>query len=278
MARRGHEGLQELTPQSFQIITPMPKQKSEQEQKERDEENARRRAKGLLPKEDSPPQRYVEMTHLEVKKKHQGDKTSCSRAAEHPESQNRMVEQPGCKECPVKSMELSRIWPTTNKGQEIGFFQRPKKKTDILPDLGEKRPWYNRISVSKNPIGNFLKDISVRAGCEYEYTNHRIRNTAATALHKAGMSLHQIAKVTDHSNYNSLKSYLEELDDKEKIEPSDIMFDYGHQDPETETEPNEKEITRKPSEFKSRPVEAPLKPAFLKKNREEKLLNSSGYS
>jgi len=82
--------------------------------------------------------------------------------------------------------------------------------------------WYKGVPVGENIIGSFSK----ATGCDNVYTNHCTRNTLATALHEAGKSLHQVACITDHRNYKSLKAYLDQPNDEEKEDVSDTLFDY----------------------------------------------------
>ena len=45
-------------------------------------------------------------------------------------------------------------------------------------------------------------------------------------MHKSGCSLQQIAKVTDHTNYQSLESYLASPDDDDYEHFNDVLFQY----------------------------------------------------
>ncbi len=282
MARRGREGLKDLDPFSFEIVTPTGEEETEEEDeqgnivvKSKPKKKVKKMINGKQVEVEEEPRRYVQMTHCEVKKKRQGDEASCSNAQEHPESNNRMYEQKGSKQCPVLSMEmyLKRIWACKQDGTQIGFFQRAKPKSKVIPDTKtETNKWYDRVHLGKNKLGAMLKQISIRAGCEYTYTNHRIRNTTATALHQAGRSLHQIAKVTDHANYQSLASYLEQPDDEEKEETSDMLFDYTNSPPPPEASDSEEEQPkrRKPTEFRRRGIEEKNMPAFLKKHKKNR--------
>ena len=80
-----------------------------------------------------------------------------------------------------------------------------------------------------------MKEISKNAGLSYIYTNHCIRGTTATAMHKSGYSLNEIAKVTRHKNIESLKYYLEEptLDDMQNY--SNSLFNYAVKEEEVQT-------------------------------------------
>ena len=171
-----------------------------------------------------------------------------------------MIEQPGSEMCPVKSFQeySRRIWDCTEEAKPLAFFQRAKPKHQVLPDTHlEIQKWYSRVLVGKNPIGKWMSNISKAAGCSKIYTNHCLRNTTVTALHKAGKSLHQIAKVTDHANYESLKSYLEQPDEEDQEDTADTLFDYVAE-PSQAVVPykgKKQPEKRQPKEFKKRPVE-----------------------
>ena len=234
LARRGREGLRDLLPQDFETLT---------------NKNGRK---------------YIQIRFNERKKKRQGDEPSVSRQYKNKENKNQMLEQPGSDMCPVKSFEEynKRIWDCTSDAKPLAFFQRAKPKSQVMPDTDKEiQKWYNRIPVGKNPIGKWMSNISKAAGCSQIYTNHCMRNCTVTALHKGGKSLHQIAQVTDHSNYESLKSYLEKPDDEDREDVADTLFDYV-------VEPSQAVVPYKPPEkkkpeqrqtkaFAKRPVEQP---------------------
>lgn len=64
---------------------------------------------------------------------------------------------------------------------------------------------FTREVISKNTLGVLMKEILEKAGLSRIYTNHQIRKTTATSLHRSGFSLEQIAHVTKHKNLDSLK-------------------------------------------------------------------------
>ena len=64
------------------------------------------------------------------------------------------------------------------------------------------------------------------------YTNHQIRKTTATSMHKSGYSLEQIAHVTKHKNLDSLKHYIAGPTMSEKGNYNQSLFDYGNSTPQ----------------------------------------------
>ena len=68
--------------------------------------------------------------------------------------------------------------------------------------------------------------ISKNAWLSTIHTNHCLRGTTATAMHKSGYSLNDIAQVTCHKNIESLKYYLAQptIDDMQKY--SNSLFGY----------------------------------------------------
>ena len=89
-----------------------------------------------------------------------------------------MYAQPGSDKCPVKSLNkyLGLLHPDCPT-----FFQYPCKNWNKCPI------WYNNMPVGKNTLSKMMKTISKKAGSETEYTNHCIRATSITALHRAGV-------------------------------------------------------------------------------------------
>ena len=156
---------------------------------------------------------YLELTYNESTKKSQGD------------DNREMNKQPillsqKSDRCPVKSFKLY-----LSKLTEIEpLLQSPNIKFRFPQD-----PWYKKTAVGENTIGKFMKQISKNAGLSVIYTNHCIRGTTATAMHRSGYSLHEIAQVTRHKNIESLKYYLEQptLEDMQNYSKS--LFDYSCQ-------------------------------------------------
>ena len=154
---------------------------------------------------------YLELKYNESTKKSPGD------------DNYEMNEQPillsqDSNRCPVKSfkMYLSKLTDLPD------LFQTPNSKYKYPHDK-----WYKKTPVGENTIAQFMKEISKAAGLSTIYTNHCIRGTTATAMHRAGYSLHEIANVTKHKNIESLKYYLEKptLEDMHKY--SNSLFDYS---------------------------------------------------
>ena len=154
---------------------------------------------------------YLELSYNEATKKSQGD--------DNYEMNNQpiILSQTENAKCPVKSYKLYVSKLTDLKA----FFQKPNPYFKKITD-----PWYHKSPVGENTIGEFMKNISKNAGLSIIYTNHCVRGTTATAMHRSGYSLHDIAAVTKHKNIESLKFYLEQptLDDMQNY--SESLFQY----------------------------------------------------
>ena len=86
--------------------------------------------------------------------------------------------------------------------------------------------WYSPRPCGKNRIADMMKVISERSECSKIYTNHCLRHTTANAMKKGGYNIQGIAYVTDHSNYQSLESYLSAPDEEDYEHYNDILFKY----------------------------------------------------
>ena len=174
---------------------------------------------------------YLELKYNESTKKSPGDDYN------EINEQAILLSQPQNPKCPVNSFKLY----LTKLTDLPDLFQTPNSKYKKPTDN-----WYKSSPVGENTIGKFLKQISENAGLSVIYTNHSIRGTTATAMHKLGYSLHDISQVTKHKNIESLKCYLDKpnLDDFEKYSTS--LFKYASK---------ENEIPNSNEEF-----EEPLKP------------------
>ena len=96
------------------------------------------------------------------------------------------------------------------------FFQRPNKsKTRFDMVLG------------KETLAGLTKVISEEAGLSQVYTNHCIRHTTATGMHKSGHNLKEISTVTKHKNLQSLERYIDKPTHKEKESYNKDLFNYA---------------------------------------------------
>ena len=201
-------------------------------------------------KQNEQGREYLELTYNEAMKKSQGD------------DYNEMNEQPillsqESDRCPVRSFKfyLSKLTEIDD------LFQSPNSKYQFPTDQ-----WYKKCPVGENMIGQFMKQISKSAGLSVKYTNHCIRGTTATAMHKAGYSLHEIAKVTRHKNIESLKYYLETptLEDMQNYSKS--LFEYSHQN----TTPKKENPTNNSDDedFESPPQ--PTRNMYAKQSKKQK--------
>ena len=93
---------------------------------------------------------------------------------------------------------------------------------------------------SFNTIGTFMSSLSDKAKLSKIYTNHGIRKTTATAMHRQGFDLKQIAHVTKHKNLQSLENYISAPLNTEKEDYSNALFEY--------TTKNDQNLKRKGTE------------------------------
>ena len=87
--------------------------------------------------------------------------------------------QPSDDRCPVNSFKhyMNLLNPKLD-----AFFQRPSR---------DKKKFDNMV-LGKGPLTDMMKVISVKAKLSDVYTNHCIRKTTGTAMHKSGASLNEI--------------------------------------------------------------------------------------
>ena len=189
---------------------------------------------------------YLEFSYNEATKKSQGD--DYREQTEQPI----LLSQPGNNRCPVDSYKLYHSKLTDIK--ELFHQVNPyfKRNSDL---------WFKASPVGENTIGKFMKQISKNASLSVIYTNHCIRGTTATAMHRSGYSLHDIAQVTCHKNIESLKYYLEQptLDDMTNY--SDSLFGYAshkiEKKKEKSTEIEQKDATEEEVADENEDFEAP---------------------
>lgn len=83
--------------------------------------------------------------------------------------------------------------------------------------------WYKRAPIGKNTLATLMKTISKNAGLSQVYTNHSVRATTITALHRGGVDTSSIIAVTNHKNINSLSHYIDGLSEAEKQHCSGVL-------------------------------------------------------
>ena len=156
---------------------------------------------------------YIEINFNETTKKNQGDSTSS--ATENLHNNHAIIaEQEGDVRCPVNSFK--HYLENLNDKCEA-FFQHPDKYNKIY----ENRP------IGKNTLGEMMKTISKNAKLSKIYTNHCIRKTTATGMHRQGFSLKEISNVTKHKNLQSLEHYISGPNHNDKKEYADALFSYS---------------------------------------------------
>ena len=214
----------------------------------RGKEGLRKLSKNSFALKRSPSgDEYIEITFNEKTKKNQGDSLSTAANALH-NNHHVITEIHNSPLCPVSSfkMYLDLLNP-----ESTAFFQHPNKA----------KTGYTREVIGKNPLGDMMKQISKKAKLSRSYTNHQIRKTTVTGMHKEGFSLQEIANVTKHKNLDSLKHYVNapSLDDKKRY--NDGLFSYGNA-----------KITNNPQEKRKNPDLITPQPTKRQDNKE----NSDG--
>ena len=138
-------------------------------------------------------QEFIEITFNEKTKKNQGDSMSASANALH-NDHHVITEIQNSSLCPVASFKM---YMDLLNPDSTAFLQYPnKKKTGFTKEV-----------VGKNTLGNMMKEISEKANLSKIYTNHQIRKTTATGMHKEGFSFEQIASVTKHIGFIKTLSF-----------------------------------------------------------------------
>ena len=186
---------------------------------------------------------FIEITFNEKTKKNQGDTMSAAANALH-NDHHIITSIPDSQLCPVESFKryVDLLHPKLP-----AFFQKPNKfKTG-----------FNREAIGKNMLGSLMKDISEKAKLSKIYTNHQIRKTTATGMHKSGFTLEQISHVTKHKNLDSLKHYVAAPTIQEKEAYNEGLFSYG----------NNEAITSPTKRFHE-PLQEPPAKRFVVENKE----------
>ena len=117
--------------------------------------------------------------------------------------------------CPVKSFRkyLDHLHPENEY-----LWQRPLDKINVKsPNI-----WYGRQHIGKNPLSNFMTDISKECKLTKIYTNHSIRVTGITVLTRMNFSNSEIMSITGHKSVQSLTRY-QRTQDREKISMRNVM-------------------------------------------------------
>ena len=99
--------------------------------------------------------------------------------------------------------------------------------------------------IGKNTLGEMMADISKDAKLSQKYTNHQIRKTTATAMHRQGFNLQEISHVTKHKNLDSLKHYVSGPTHKDKERYNKGLFTYVQNENKENTNKREHEIQPK---------------------------------
>jgi hypothetical protein len=115
---------------------------------------------------------------------------------------------PGNPNCPVASFEsyISKLNPKCE-----AIWQRPK---DFV---------YEGDNVGKHLLGLMMTNIAKRGQLSRHYTNHSIRATSIVIMDESGFESRHIMKVSGHKSEASLKSYVQNIPNKKKIEISECL-------------------------------------------------------
>ena len=85
--------------------------------------------------------------------------------------------------------------------------------------------YYNNIPLGHNKLGQFMSEISKKAGLTTIYTNHSCRATTVHVLDSAQIPSRHIMSVTGHKSESSLKTYSGKTDEKTKQIMSEMIGD-----------------------------------------------------
>ena len=105
----------------------------------------------------------------------------------------------GTRDCPVWSFEkyMEKLDPEFDR-----LWCYPKDSFHADDEC-----WYTRKPVGVNTLQTFLAKLSKKCGLSQIYTNHSIRATSATVLHRAHHAPAEIQAVTGHKSLASLAIY-----------------------------------------------------------------------
>ena len=114
-----------------------------------------------------------------------------------------MPEVRGSSMCPVSNFEkyLYHLNPKCK-----ALWQKPKTWKQVSQS-GDARVWYCNIPIGTNTLCEFMSRMLHSASLSRVYTNHCIRATGCTFLHRTNFSPKQIMSVTGHHSLNSLAIY-----------------------------------------------------------------------
>ena len=83
--------------------------------------------------------------------------------------------------------------------------------------------WFKCEPLGKSVITKMMPTLSRNAGLSQVYTNHCVRASTVTALHKAGIEGRRICQLTKHKNESSLAHYVSGSSSAQKRECSEIL-------------------------------------------------------
>ena len=123
----------------------------------------------------------------------------------------------GTIDCPLPSFlkYKSKLHPNSDR-----FWCYPKDS--FTPD---EQTWYTAKPVGHNALTTFLSKLSQKCQLSRIYSNHSIRNTAATLLHNNSFAPASIQSITGHKSLQSLAVY-QETSSSKKLQMADTLHEH----------------------------------------------------
>ncbi|KAK7094075.1 hypothetical protein V1264_007745 [Littorina saxatilis] len=125
----------------------------------------------------------------------------------------------GTHDCPVSTF-LKYIEKLHPESERLWCYPR-----DSFHD--EDTTWYTCKPVGKHGLQQFLPKLSKQCGLSQIYTNHSIRATSATVLHRASHAPAAIQSVTGHKSLSSLAIY-QHTSAQQKMDMGDTLHQHIH--------------------------------------------------
>ena len=89
-------------------------------------------------------------------------------------------------------------------------------------------PWYENLTIGKNPIATFMSKLSDKAGLSQIYTNHSICATGITNHTRYHYNPKQIMAITGHKSIQSLSVYQRVKSDEKMMMGMSLMYSLIH--------------------------------------------------
>ena len=164
-------------------------------------------------KRDSSGKLYLQLSHNELTKNHQGGAKKDVDVSRTPRMYQN-VHNPAT--CPIRS--YIKYMSKRNQNQ-VALWQKPKK----FPAANPNEPWYDNVAVGKGMLATFMSKISQKLNLSQIYKNHSIRSTGITTLFHAGVNTHHICNISGHNNPSSLMHYVQDSSEAQKVRFSALL-------------------------------------------------------